>query len=135
MTERLFLQDTYLFETDAVIVRVADESNGRVAVVLDRTVAHPQGGGQPADKGELALDGDNSASLPFSDVRVLNDDGEIGHFVDGDAAERLAKGQKLRVKIDKEHRMRCARDHSAGESFACVFTREADCLALRRTSD
>jgi Ser-tRNA(Ala) deacylase AlaX len=47
-TESLYLQDTYLLETSARIVRVSEEAqskHGKHCVAVDRTVFHPQGGG------------------------------------------------------------------------------------------
>jgi Ser-tRNA(Ala) deacylase AlaX len=49
-TESLYLQDTYLLEASACIVRVSEEiqsKHGKHCVAVDRTVFHPQGGGQP----------------------------------------------------------------------------------------
>lgn len=48
MTEKLYLKDTYLFNTEAKVYGVSKEESG-VAVVLDRSIFHPQGGGQPSD--------------------------------------------------------------------------------------
>ena len=48
-TESLYLEDTYLLEASARIVRVTEEAqskHGKHCVAVDRTVFHPQGGGQ-----------------------------------------------------------------------------------------
>jgi len=48
-TEAVYLEDTYLFETAARIIRITEETqpkHGKHCVVVDRTVFHPQGGGQ-----------------------------------------------------------------------------------------
>ena len=49
MTVELFREDAYLRECDASVVAVDDG-----AVVLDRTVFYPLGGGQPGDTGTLS---------------------------------------------------------------------------------
>jgi misacylated tRNA(Ala) deacylase len=48
MTEELYLVDAYAREFDSTVI--AAESSD---VILDRTVFHPEGGGQPADSGTL----------------------------------------------------------------------------------
>ena len=50
MTERIYSTDAYADAVDATVVEVDDE---RGAVLLDRTVFYPGGGGQPADRGAL----------------------------------------------------------------------------------
>ncbi len=52
MTEMLFLDDPYLAEAEATVV--AHSSEG--AIVLDRSVFYPTGGGQPGDSGWLTWD-------------------------------------------------------------------------------
>lgn len=48
MTEKLYLKDTYLFNTEAKVYGILKEES-KTAVVLDRSIFHPQGGGQPSD--------------------------------------------------------------------------------------
>lgn len=69
VTAPLFLEDTYRFSCGACTVLRALPSPQPAstpaspsapafpALVLDATVAHPQGGGQPADRGVIALSG------------------------------------------------------------------------------
>jgi Ser-tRNA(Ala) deacylase AlaX len=55
---------------------------GRPFVVLADTVLHPEGGGQPADRGTLAPaagDGGPGASVPVVDVRRSG--GAVRHFL------------------------------------------------------
>lgn len=42
--------------------------DGRTALVLDRTIFHPQGGGQPADTGFIAVE-DSGLKFVAEDVR------------------------------------------------------------------
>ena len=52
MTDRLYLDDPTLLSFDARVV-AGGSLGGGPAVVLDRTAFHPEGGGQPADRGTL----------------------------------------------------------------------------------
>lgn len=81
-TERLYLTDTYCFALSGVhvlaVVSETDSKTGapRTAVVLDRTIFHPQGGGQPADQGLITLLHRKDGSGPVSfTVKSVRDDG------------------------------------------------------------
>jgi Ser-tRNA(Ala) deacylase AlaX len=53
MTERLYYTSEAT-EGRAKVIRCTEEPDGRYAVELDQTLFHPQGGGQPADRGLIA---------------------------------------------------------------------------------
>jgi len=73
MTKTLYLNDSYLRESDAHVVSV---KNGRY-IILDQTVFYPKGGGQPWDTGRMVKD--NEA---YNVVYVGKFSGEISHEVD-----------------------------------------------------
>src|SRR5919201_7070670 len=52
MTDRLYYNDPYLREFDAVVLATS-QRGGRLAVTLDRTAFYPTSGGQPFDTGTL----------------------------------------------------------------------------------
>ena len=53
MTEKLYEQDSMLKSCLATVLSCAEDKRG-YAVVLDRTVFFPEGGGQLSDRGTLA---------------------------------------------------------------------------------
>ena len=76
MTERLYYTSD-AEECLAQVVNCLSEADGRYAIELDRTLFHPQGGGQPADRGwiaDLAVDpataSNTSVCLRFTDARI-----------------------------------------------------------------
>ncbi len=103
MTEQLFREDSYLKECDAVVVTVDDN-----AIVLDRTVFYPMGGGQPADTGTIHWDGGSATVI---DTRY-GDGGAIRHIVAEGAARPQAGGQ-VHVSIEWDRRYRHMRMHTA----------------------
>jgi misacylated tRNA(Ala) deacylase len=88
------------------------------AVVLDRTVFYPGGGGQPADAGWL-VSGD--ARLPVASAKKRGDD--IVHLLE-DGAEAPAIGSEVSVEVDWERRHRLMRTHSALHVLCGVVWRD-----------
>ena len=104
MTEELFLNDSYLREFEARVVRLS----GREAV-LDRTAFYPGGGGQPPDKGLLGI---GPVRADVVDVRrQRGEEGtEIVHVLDGPIPNTV---RDLRGELDWERRFAHMRHHTA----------------------
>jgi alanyl-tRNA synthetase len=69
-TERLYWEDPLGRDFEARILEVI-ESGGRLGVFLDRTLFHPEGGGQPADKGFLTLlSGEAVVAFGRNDLKI-----------------------------------------------------------------
>lgn len=117
MTKLNYLDDTYLFESEAIFIEVKENEKGK-AVILDETIFYPQGGGQPADKGEI-ISGDNIFAV--SDVR-LDETGTVWHFGEFKNGE-FKKGDKVILKIDKDRRTLNAKLHSAGHLLDCAVSK------------
>jgi misacylated tRNA(Ala) deacylase len=100
MTEELFLDDSYLREFDARVVRLAGRE-----VILDRTAFYPGGGGQPPDKGTLGV-GPVRASV----VDARREGGDVVHVLDNPIPATV---QKLRGELDWERRFAHMRHHTA----------------------
>jgi alanyl-tRNA synthetase len=97
-----YLDDTYLWEMDTRVVAQREDY-----LVLEDTIFHPQGGGQPSDFGSidaLAVD------------RVVLVDGEIRHR--GIFPENHDWGFGVHCRIDGAKRMLHARYHTAGHLLA-----------------
>ena len=101
MTDRLYYDNAYLTEFDAVVLE-AKEENGENLIRLDRSAFYPTGGGQPFDMGTL-----NEANV--LDVFV-DKEGEVWHKTD----IKLEEGRAVHGKIDWERRFDHMQQH-AGE--------------------
>ena len=97
-TEKLYYQDAYLREFSAQILQKTPLPGGKFAVVLDRTVFYPEGGGQPCDLGTLN-------GVPVVDVRTVNE--EIVHTADGDPGDGTVVG-----RLDWQRRFDHMQQHS-----------------------
>lgn len=103
MTEKLFLENSYLDTCSAVARESAPEG-----IVLDRTVFYARGGGQPGDTGRL-VSGNRETRIVDA---VYRTDGEIVH-VPADGAELPESGAEIDAFIDWERRYDHMRMHTA----------------------
>lgn len=103
-TELLYQQDSFLAETTAkVLLQVSKDQ-----IVLDRTIFHPQGGGQPSDTGRIVSE---KGSFIINKVSINN--GIVTHFeslVEG----VIEIGDEIRLQIDQNRRIRNSILHTAG---------------------
>lgn len=114
MTNLAYLENTYLFESDAIIEKVEQLEDGRIAIQLDTTIFYPQGGGQPCDIGTI-----NSATTIFNvtDVR-MDPNGVVYHFGNFKNGQ-FSDGERVKLVIDKNRRIQNAKAHSAGHLIDC----------------
>ena len=111
MTDELFRKDSYLRECDAEVVAVEGD-----AVVLDRTVFYPLGGGQPGDTGSMSWPG---GSARIADTRY-GDSGQILHRVE-DGSPLPAAGETVHLELDWDRRYRHMRMHTAMHLLGAVL--------------
>jgi misacylated tRNA(Ala) deacylase len=111
MTEELFLNDAYLREFEARVVKLAGRE-----VILDRTTFYPGGGGQPPDKGILGV-GPVRASV----VDARREGGDVVHVLDNPIPDTV---QELRGALDWERRFAHMRHHTALHVLSGVIWRE-----------
>ena len=103
MTEILFRDDSYLKECEASVVAVDDE-----AIVLDRTIFYPMGGGQPGDSGKIEWDG---SSVVVTDTRH-GEGGAIRHLIEpGSTLPEV--GTAVKASLDWDRRYLHMRMHTA----------------------
>ena len=114
MSENICYTDAYSRQADAVVVELDAVAN---AVLLDRTVFYPGGGGQPADTGQLI--GDSGGSWPVIGATKRGD--EIWHSLDG---ELSAIDRRVIVELDWDRRHRLMRTHSALHVLCGVVWRD-----------
>ena len=98
MTERLYDTDAYLQEFDADVISCVEGKKG-YEVLLDRTAFFPEGGGQPADQGELG-------GVHVLDVRDKKE--YVLHICDAP----LTPGGRVHGKIDWNRRFLHMQQHS-----------------------
>ncbi|MCW3479701.1 alanyl-tRNA editing protein [Neisseriaceae bacterium JH1-16] len=104
MTERLYFRSDETVAT-ACVTRCVEE-NGQWIAILDRTLFHPQGGGQPGDTGWIATS---------RVLQALQDGDEIRHLIDAP----VATGDAV-IRVDAERRSLHTRLHSAGHLIGYV---------------
>ena len=114
MTDRLYYHDSFLYDFDARVVE-ALESNGRTALVLDRTAFYPTSGGQVHDLGTLTADGQQIAIAEVAD----EEDGRVLHF----ASKPLALGTQVHGTVDAARRRDHVQQHSGQHVLSAAFIR------------
>ena len=117
-TEKLYYKDPYLCECSAKILDIKNNT-----VLLDKTVAFPEGGGQLSDEGWFYLD---TKEIPFYNVKkgvgrmlyldnfpCIQVDTPVFHEVDAQNINYFEIGQIVTIKINVERRMKITVLHSA----------------------
>ena len=101
MTDALYMNDSFLKEWEAKILKVTDEK----FIILDKTAFYPRSGGQPCDEGIITRNGEK-----FKVVYVGKFSGEISHEVDKPG---LDEGDIISCEIDWDRRYKYMRSHTA----------------------
>ncbi|WLH31859.1 alanyl-tRNA editing protein [Pseudomonas canadensis] len=104
MTERLFFTHDHLTAELEVLSCTPHEE--QFAVILQSTIFHPQGGGQPFDTGWLG-----EATV----LRVTQEADRVVHYVD-----RPLEPGPITARVDEQRRMLNTRLHSAGHLIGNV---------------
>ena len=107
-TIRDYYDDSYKFSSTGTLLKAEQLENEDWSLLLDRTIFHPQGGGQPSDEGKIRSEDAvfNVTSMKTEGDQILH----IGKFESGSFEE----GKELDLQVDEESRRIHARVHSAG---------------------
>lgn len=119
-TELVFLEDSYAFECDGKVLRCTDDE-----VVLSRTVFHPQGGGQPSDKGTITVD---QSVFEVSGVKASSRNSPVIVHAGTWRPCPPSDPNSAKASIDADFRRLCARYHSAGHAIDVAMTRAGRAL-------
>ncbi|VVB76386.1 Alanyl-tRNA editing protein AlaX-M [Candidatus Tiddalikarchaeum anstoanum] len=95
-----YYEDAYIKELTTKIAEI-----GKDYIILEDTIFHPQGGGQPSDKG----------TINNEKVKDVKKEGSIiKHYVD---ASKFHKNEEVKLSIDWEYRYYLMRAHTAEHLF------------------
>jgi len=112
-TEKLYYHDPYLREFTATVL-ACEEAKGGFKVVLDRTAFYPEGGGQPADHGQLG-------GVAVTDVHEK--EGVIFHTCDAP----VEIGATVPGEIDWERRFDHMQQHSGEHILSGILCADYHC--------
>ena len=132
-TRRLYWEDPYCKNFGARVEGF--ELRGDViALILDQTAFHPEGGGQPSDRGKIMVEGqDVAACLGTTQLKVLKvaeEGGSVAHLVDAASpdegalalvVEVLRPGSTVRGEIDWAWRFDLMQQHTGQHILSRAF--------------
>jgi Ser-tRNA(Ala) deacylase AlaX len=110
-TKLLYLNDTYLFNSESEIIGFGHDERGAYAL-LSETICYPQGGGQPSDYAFFRKDSQEAFVKHISFT-----DGEVRHYGN---FENFTVGGKIRLDVDAERRIKNAKLHTLGHLLASI---------------
>jgi alanyl-tRNA synthetase len=116
MTDRLYYQDSFLYNFDAEVRAVLETP--RPALILDRTAFYPTSGGQIHDTGWLVS---NGAKLRVTEVADA-EDGRVVHYLEASVKD-LQPGARVLGEIDPARRRDHMQQHSAQHVLSAAFVR------------
>ncbi|XVE65622.1 hypothetical protein DITRI_Ditri08aG0015000 [Diplodiscus trichospermus] len=103
-------------QSKATLLLYFKGDDGRKALILDSTIFHPQGGGQPSDTGFVCVANSNHR---FCVRDVRSKDGVVFHYGVPEDSSRESeleqgKGKEVFLQVDEARRRLNSRLHSAG---------------------
>ncbi|XP_057959809.1 uncharacterized protein LOC131152147 isoform X2 [Malania oleifera] len=102
-----YYDDTGKLHSTATLLSSTQVEDGRLALLLDSTIFHPQGGGQPADTGFIIPCDSDHVKFIVQDVRSR--DGIVFHYgfvenSEGELSSILVKGKEVVLHVDEPRR-------------------------------
>jgi alanyl-tRNA synthetase len=117
VTERLYYQDSFLYDFEAEVREVLETP--RPGLILDRTAFYPTSGGQVFDTGWLTSKA--NAKLRVTEVADA-EDGEVIHYLEAPRDE-LRPGTRVHGQIDAARRRDHMQQHSGQHVLSAAFVR------------
>jgi len=106
--KRLYQDDSYLRSSEGMVLTVA-MSHGHTELAVDELLFHPSGGGQPDDRGTVAIGGKDYPVVGFRKHK-----GEVYILIDSanEISSEIGYGDTIVSTLDWERRYRLMRYHS-----------------------
>lgn len=117
-TQKIYYKEPYKKALRAKVIEIDKEG-----LILDRTIAYPEGGGQESDRGVIVKEG---VEVEFFDVQkrpgrtifledfpTISVDNKIVHFIKEEELEKFSVGDEVLVRIDTIRRAKLSISHSA----------------------
>jgi alanyl-tRNA synthetase len=117
MSQRLYYQDSFLYNFDAEVREVVDSP--RPGLILDRTAFYPTSGGQVFDTGWITSDA--NAKSRVTEV-ADSEDGRVIHYLEAPTGD-LKVGSRVRGQIDASRRRDHMQQHSGQHVLSAAFVR------------
>jgi len=117
-TDKVYLTDSYLYElenTRLIATENWPKEDNFICLIFDKTIFHPQGGGQPTDLGTLE-NNEKNFNLKVEFVSYCRERDIALHKVSKESFEncKISLGEIFHQKINSENRLLYARLHSGG---------------------
>ena len=118
-TELVYLRDMNRRRDDAKAIRVVPEKKSHAYFILDRTIFHPKGGGQPSDRGTI-----RGPDFEVTVKKAIHYRGVVLHW--GKLIEGTANPGPVTGELDWEFRHLVMRRHTAAHLLDhCLATTTA----------
>jgi alanyl-tRNA synthetase len=118
MTDRLYYQDSFLYNFDAEVHEVIETP--RPALILDRSAFYPTSGGQIHDTGHITI-ANNDHKFRVTEA-ADTEDGRIVHYLEGPLKD-VQPGSRIHGEIDPARRRDHMQQHSAQHVLSAAFVR------------
>jgi alanyl-tRNA synthetase len=132
MTDRLYYQDSFLYNFDAEVQEAAETP--RPALILDRTAFYPTSGGQVHDTGWIsAVDDSHPSRSSYVESSVKHrvtevadtEDGRVVHYLEAPVKD-IKPGTRVRGQIDATRRRDHMQQHTGQHVLSAAFVRLFD---------
>jgi Ser-tRNA(Ala) deacylase AlaX len=126
---KLYLFDSTLYETSAIVNQFIQldphaSKYGTHKLILNQTIFHPQGGGQPSDTGKISSL-DQSIIFEVKFVQYSSEDGHIHHIgtLLQENSESFKEGNEVHLSVNSNSRLLNKKLHSAGHLIDAIMKR------------